>query len=221
MLVRGDAQPPTFTMSAVARPSARASVEAGGLELSADEEGPHCGSAGNGWRLSVVQQRGLLVPQIAVDAAAATVTVRADLAVSDAEDVERAFYNRNLQLTSGWMLSAVGTLAPSGPVAATGAQDRVTVRVTASEFMRTADLAATAEVGATPVVLSGRADGDGLLRQLDYTTYEAEFLTSSAGLLRVRWLAAAAADLTGNTAAGNLSAALVPRVAEPCDAVAN
>jgi hypothetical protein len=104
------------------------------------------GVAGNAWRMSIVNSRGLIVPTVAVDNTALTITVTADLAYASAEDIQAAYANSG---GAAWTLArvsqnanvAMGTASAttvaqkstdSGTGDTAGAQ-RCTVKVTSNE----------------------------------------------------------------------------------------
>jgi len=104
------------------------------------------GVAGNAWRMSIVNSRGDLLPTVAVDATAMTITVTADLAYASAEDIEaaannagiaswnlaRVSQNANVAMGTGsaTLVAAKSTDSGTGDVA--GVQ-RCTVKVTSNE----------------------------------------------------------------------------------------
>jgi hypothetical protein len=104
------------------------------------------GVAGNAWRMSIVNSRGLLVPTVAVDNTAMTITVTADLAYASAEDIQAAYANSGgvaftlarvsqnanvaMGTASATVVAAKSTDSGTGDTA--GAQ-RCTVKVTSNE----------------------------------------------------------------------------------------
>ena len=104
------------------------------------------GVAGNAWRMSIVNKRGLIVPTVAVDNTAKTITVTADLAYASAEDIQASYANGG---GAAWTLARVSQAANTamGTAAATtvaqkstdsGTGDtagvqRCTVKVTSNE----------------------------------------------------------------------------------------
>ena len=73
--------------------------------------GSKWGVAGNGYKISVVAQRGMLIPTFTVDDAAKTITITADTAYHTAVDVKQAV--ANLGGNADWAISAgssAGTL---------------------------------------------------------------------------------------------------------------
>jgi hypothetical protein len=104
------------------------------------------GVAGNAWRMSIVNSRGMLLPTVAVDSTAKTITITADLAYSSVEDVEAAANNAgiaswNFALVSQNANTALGTAAATVVAAKStdgGSGDtlglqRCTVKVTSNE----------------------------------------------------------------------------------------
>jgi hypothetical protein len=104
------------------------------------------GVAGNAWRMSIVNKRGLIVPTVAVDNTAMTITVTADLAYASAEDIQAAYANsggaawtlaRVNQAANAAMGTASATLvAAKSTDSGTGDQagvQRCTVKVTSNE----------------------------------------------------------------------------------------
>jgi hypothetical protein len=104
------------------------------------------GVAGNAWRMSIVNSRGALLPTVAVDATAMTITVTADLAYASAEDIEAAANNAGI---TSWNLArvsqnanvAMGTASATlvaakstdGGTGDTAGVQRCTVKVTSNE----------------------------------------------------------------------------------------
>ena len=104
------------------------------------------GVAGNAWRMSIVNSRGMLLPTVAVDATALTITITADLAYATAEDVEAAANNAgiaswNFARVSQGANVALGTAAATlvaqkstdGGTDDTAGAQRCTVKVTSNE----------------------------------------------------------------------------------------
>jgi hypothetical protein len=93
-----------------------AGVTVGGLSVTASAAsvgGTKVGVVGNSYRVSVVNQRGMLRPTVVVDDTAKTITVTADTAYHLGEDVARAVANAGGNADWTFAQAGDGTLTPT------------------------------------------------------------------------------------------------------------
>ena len=102
----------------------------------ASSGGTKTGVPGNGYKLSVVSQRGLLIPTVTVDDAAKTIVVTADTGYHKAADVAQTVANE--KAITDWTFAAQtsGLLTPTVvPVTTTGGSQLCTMTLIASETL--------------------------------------------------------------------------------------
>jgi putative cell wall-binding protein len=98
-----DVVAPTLTGTIVCTPQATTSVlNRGPLRLTAQAARGLPGVLGNQYSLTVVNQRGLVVPRVVVDDTAFTIVITADLAYHSVEDVAKAAENSGI---ANWVIS--------------------------------------------------------------------------------------------------------------------
>jgi len=138
-----DTTAPTLTAAAVTSvASVTAEYNASPLSVSATTTGAYHGAKGSGFALSVVNQRGLLKPTIAIDGTAKTMVVTADTGYHTPADVKTALANIE---NSDWAIGAStgktlttklnATVAAASCLASHCGKDLVTVLISGDEPM--------------------------------------------------------------------------------------
>ena len=138
-----DSTPPVLTPTSVecihkGSDTSQYSMTRGNLRFTTSETGKFAGAKGAGFKLTVVNQRGLEKPTIAVDETAKTVTVTADTLYHSPEDVIAVAAENWLTnpLLGNWTVSSpagAGYSATVTPVSAIGGKSRCFVDFSASE----------------------------------------------------------------------------------------
>jgi len=130
-----DATGPTLTVSSVAcvNTTDQTDLTRGNLTISATSTGAYTGATGNSWKMTVVQQRGILQPDITVDSTAKMITVTGDTGYHTANDVAARW--ASLNLGANWAVAAntgliSATLTPAVSIAG---QSTCTVTVLLNE----------------------------------------------------------------------------------------
>ena len=147
--MKTDATAPTASVTAiVCAPAAQTALTAGSLVMTAKTTaagGSGDGAAGNSYRLSVVNSRGLLKPSVALDKTAKTITVTADTGYHTPNDVATVMLNDGV---GDWAVSASATklTATVIPASNLGGIDNCTVNLTANEPVSLASAGITVSV---------------------------------------------------------------------------
>jgi putative cell wall-binding protein len=132
-----DAANPTVASSSVACVQTAAASATAGTNLTVTAISPALGGTkfgvpGNSYRVSIVNQRGMLRPTVAVDDTAKTITVTADTAYHLSEDIAQAVANAGGN--ADWAFTGAGAIAPTVIAATTtGGTQTCTVTLIASE----------------------------------------------------------------------------------------
>lgn len=122
-----DTTAPTITLAGVTCVAATEATFAtqGITAKAASVGGSVLGVAGNAWRLSVVNQRGLVLPSVVVDNTAQTITVTLDTTYHTAADIKTVAANAGQ--TANFTFSGTGTFAatatPAAPTAGSSTCD--------------------------------------------------------------------------------------------------
>jgi len=93
---------------APAATTAEASLTRGGFTATAKKTGNAGGVAGNGYRMTVVNSRGLILPTVAVDSTAKTITVTMDTGYHTAADLVTATNNSGINAVN-WTFTSTAT----------------------------------------------------------------------------------------------------------------
>jgi len=119
-----DSTGPTYTVSSVAcdNTTGQTSLARGNLTIAATATGAYTGATGNSWKMTVVQQRGILQPDITVDSTTKMITVTGDTGYHTANDVAARW--ASLNLGANWAVAAntgliSATLTPAVSIAGT------------------------------------------------------------------------------------------------------
>jgi len=143
-----DATGPTLTATGVScvHTTAQNTLTKGNLSIAATATGAYTGAEGNSWKMTVVQQRGILQPDITVDTTAKMITVTGDTGYHTANDVAARW--ASLNMTSGWTVGASTGLisATLTPAVGLAGQSTCTVSVTLNEPGTMADAALNVSV---------------------------------------------------------------------------
>jgi len=105
------------------------------LSISASSAGAYHGAKGSGFAVTVVNQRGILKPTVAIDGTAKTMVITADTGYHTPSDVKQAFLNAG---NSDWVVNTSttrlnATVAAASCLAATCGYDVVEVFLSANE----------------------------------------------------------------------------------------
>ena len=140
--VAADSSLPVLSVSAVEcdNSTSNYSMTKGSLTIAASGTGKFSGARGAGFSMSVVSQRGLLVPQVAIDETARTITVTADVNYHSSNDVAAIMAQSWLtsSVLGNWSVSspsATKLTATTSPVVATGGTSTCKVDFSANEYV--------------------------------------------------------------------------------------